>query len=263
MQPACDTRTHARAPEPVALPLLRSVPATAPLRWLRDGARDMRCTPVASGAAGAAVAVLGALLVSAGWGSPHLAPALLGGFLIVAPFLGLGLCATSQQLERDGPVDPVGAWLAWRENAGAIALFGGLLLLAYVFWERGAAILFALHYADDPLPLRAAPVELLLSGRYDTLLLSYFGFGALVAAAVFVVSVVTVPLLLDEPVDTLTALGTSVRCCVRNPGATAVWALLIAALTAVGFATALFGLVAIFPWLAHASWHAYRDMVVP
>jgi uncharacterized membrane protein len=36
---------------------------------------------------------------------------------------------------------------------------------------------------------------------------------------------------------------------------------LIAALTALGFATPMLGLVVIFPWLGHASWHASRDLV--
>jgi uncharacterized membrane protein len=41
----------------------------------------------------------------------------------------------------------------------------------------------------------------------------------------------------------------------------ALWAALIVALTALGFATLMIGLVLVFPWLAHASWHAYRDLV--
>ena len=39
------------------------------------------------------------------------------------------------------------------------------------------------------------------------------------------------------------------------------WAGLIVTLMAVGYATALLGLIVIFPLLGHASWHAYRDMV--
>jgi uncharacterized membrane protein len=39
------------------------------------------------------------------------------------------------------------------------------------------------------------------------------------------------------------------------------WAALIAGITALGFATAMIGLVIAFPWLGHASWHAYRDLV--
>ena len=40
-------------------------------------------------------------------------------------------------------------------------------------------------------------------------------------------------------------------------------AVLIVVLTALGMASWLIGLVPIVPWLAHASWHAYRDCVVP
>ena len=39
------------------------------------------------------------------------------------------------------------------------------------------------------------------------------------------------------------------------------WAACIVALTLLGFATLLFGLVIIMPILGHASWHAYRDLV--
>jgi uncharacterized membrane protein len=36
---------------------------------------------------------------------------------------------------------------------------------------------------------------------------------------------------------------------------------LIAVLTAIGFATFMLGLIVVFPLLGHASWHAYRDLV--
>jgi uncharacterized membrane protein len=40
-----------------------------------------------------------------------------------------------------------------------------------------------------------------------------------------------------------------------------VWAALIAGLTAIGFATLLFGLAIVLPVLGHATWHAYRDLI--
>jgi len=43
----------------------------------------------------------------------------------------------------------------------------------------------------------------------------------------------------------------------------ALWATLILVITLLGMATALVGLVVAVPWLAHASWHAYRDLVEP
>ena len=38
-------------------------------------------------------------------------------------------------------------------------------------------------------------------------------------------------------------------------------AALIVALTLLGFASLLFGLVLFMPLLGHATWHAYRDLV--
>jgi uncharacterized membrane protein len=73
--------------------------------------------------------------------------------------------------------------------------------------------------------------------------------------------VVSVPLMLDRPVDVITAAITSVQCCLRNPLAMLLWAVLIAVITWIGLATLMLGLVVVFPWLAHASWHAYRSMV--
>jgi len=36
---------------------------------------------------------------------------------------------------------------------------------------------------------------------------------------------------------------------------------LIAALIAVGMATNFIAMAVIFPWLGHASWHAYRELI--
>ena len=41
----------------------------------------------------------------------------------------------------------------------------------------------------------------------------------------------------------------------------ALWAALLMGLTVLGMLTGLVGLVVIAPWLAHASWHAYRDLI--
>lgn len=38
---------------------------------------------------------------------------------------------------------------------------------------------------------------------------------------------------------------------------------LVGALTLLGMATLILGLVVVVPWLAHASWHAYCDLVLP
>jgi uncharacterized membrane protein len=77
----------------------------------------------------------------------------------------------------------------------------------------------------------------------------------------FALSAVSAPLMFDRDVDLRTGLATGVRAVAANPQPMVAWALTIAALTALGFATFLVGLVIVLPLLGHATWHAYRDLV--
>ncbi len=85
--------------------------------------------------------------------------------------------------------------------------------------------------------------------------------GGLLAAIVFSISSVAVPLLLVKDVDAVTAMATSVRATSLNTGVMLLWAALIAGYMAIGLATLFVGLVVIFPLLGHATWHAFRAVV--
>jgi uncharacterized membrane protein len=91
--------------------------------------------------------------------------------------------------------------------------------------------------------------------------MAYLLVGAVLAAAVFALSAVSVPMIMDRPVGAATAMMTSLRAVALNLPAMLLWAVLIAVLTAIGFATYLLGLVIVLPLLGHASWHAYKDLV--
>jgi uncharacterized membrane protein len=41
-----------------------------------------------------------------------------------------------------------------------------------------------------------------------------------------------------------------------------VWSALLVGVTAIGFATLLFGMIVVIPLLGHATWRAYRELVV-
>jgi uncharacterized membrane protein len=68
-------------------------------------------------------------------------------------------------------------------------------------------------------------------------------------------------MIMDRKVDVVTAIVTSVNAVLRNRLTMLVWASLIVALIAVGFATALLGLAIILPLLGHATWHAYQETI--
>jgi uncharacterized membrane protein len=87
--------------------------------------------------------------------------------------------------------------------------------------------------------------------------------GVGLAVMVFTLSVVSIPLMLDRPIDAVSAMATSLQAVRRNPWVMALWAMLIAVLMLVGFATSLIGLVVVFPLIGHASWHAFEDLIAP
>jgi uncharacterized membrane protein len=245
----------------VDTPDIRKIGPGRPFLWLKRGLADIARVPLASLTYGVVFAAIGALLLWIARGSGHLAPALVTGFMLVAPFLAIVLYDLSRQIERGGEVNTVGAFHAWRRNSGSISLFGLLLALTLIMWERLSAIVFALFYGGNVPDLRNFLADVLLSGRYGDLVVAYVGLGGLIAIGVFAFSVVSLPLMLDRDIDVATAIVTSVKCVGRNPGAMLVWAVLIAALVAIGFLTWMIGLALVFPWLGHASWHAYRDLV--
>jgi len=85
--------------------------------------------------------------------------------------------------------------------------------------------------------------------------------GGVLAAPVFASSALAIPMLLDRDVRVRDAVLASWRVVLAHPLPMALWAFVVMALTAVGMATMLVGLVPALPLLAHASWHAYRDCV--
>jgi uncharacterized membrane protein len=79
----------------------------------------------------------------------------------------------------------------------------------------------------------------------------------------FASSVVAIPLLLERRISVLRAVVTSWTAVLASPVTLALWAAVILGLTTLGMLSALLGLVVVVPWLGHASWHAYRDLVPP
>jgi uncharacterized membrane protein len=68
-------------------------------------------------------------------------------------------------------------------------------------------------------------------------------------------------MMLDRGTDTIVAALTSVRALFANPGPLMLWAFLIVVIVGLGFATLFVGLAIAVPWIGHATWHAYQQLV--
>ena len=150
---------------------------------------------------------------------------------------------------------------AWRANLGAFSLFALVLTIIMLVWARASLVTFALFFSSG-MPTLKSFVEQVVTVEHFDFLLTYFAVGALFAAIVFAVSVVSVPMMLDRGTDTVVAALTSVRALFSNFLPLAVWALLIVLVIAAGFATFFIGLVIAVPVIGHATWYAYKSLVV-
>jgi uncharacterized membrane protein len=151
--------------------------------------------------------------------------------------------------------------LAWKRNPSALVSFGLLSILAGTAWQVVSVVIVALFYKGTALQPMAMMIEVLVNPQHYLMFVIYMGTGGLLAAVVFALSVVSMPMLVDRRCELLCALTTSVNAVAENPLPLALWALIIMLLTGLGFATALVGLVLIMPWLGHASFHAYKELV--
>ena len=85
--------------------------------------------------------------------------------------------------------------------------------------------------------------------------------GAVVAMAVFSISVISFPMLYDRDVDFVTAMVTSVRLVLQNPLTMIAWAALIGVLILVSLMSVFVALIPVLPMIGPATWHLYRRAV--
>ncbi|MEY4414520.1 MAG: hypothetical protein RIQ53_1813 [Pseudomonadota bacterium] len=238
---------------------VRHIPSLRPLGWLARGWRDLMRCPAPGLMHGLAAAVFGAVVMMAGRHHVWLLAGAFSAFLLVAPLLATGLYAISRALERDRPADVGTALAAWQPD-GRLMVFGLLLAFAGVGWMLTSASLL-LGLARVPVLTPQDFLRVVVLGGQPWLFEIWLGLGGLLAAPVFASSVIAIPLLLDRKVGVMAAVLTSWRVVQTHPLPMALWALLLTVLTGLGMATLMLGLIVVVPWLGHASWHAYRDLV--
>lgn len=253
--------TSKTMPLPLSQQRRRNLPASAAFGWLAAGWRDLWRNPLPSLAYGLLI-----LAVSVGivWGLLHLEydyilfPA-LAGFMVLGPLVAIGLYSKSRDIEEGRPASLARMLFVKAESGGQVWFTGAILCLLMLGWMRAAVIIYALFFGLRAFPGLGDIVSILVSTPEGWgMLVVGTVVGGLFAAFSFAISTFAIPMLLAEPTDAFTAMGTSISLVWNNLPVMITWGAIVLVLFALSLATGLLGLIIIFPLLGHATWHSYR-----
>lgn len=240
-------------PQPIALNRLCW---RDPFIWVTQGWRDFRRCPGIGLFYGGCFMAMGWALMLLFEHAPAYVLALSAGFLLLGPFLCLGLYQVSRQLERGEQPAWGDSLLAWQTRSGTLAIFGLVLLVLEMLWGRASLVVFALSF--DGMPDFKGSLLALLDPQNLPFIVAYLTVGGVFAALIFALSVVAMPMILDRPVDAITAGLTSLRLVFTQTGVLLLWGAVITTLVVLAMLPWFAGLLVVAPVLGHASWHAYR-----
>lgn len=248
----------ARAPSVFELPLA-TLRAGDPPRWLRLGWADFRRCPRIGLFYGLCFFLMGHALLAVFQAAPAWVLALSAGFLLMGPFLCLGLYDASRTLQAGQVPSLRASLLAWRPTQGTMAIFAGVLLILEMLWGRASLVVFAVSF--NTMPSSGNLLAQLLDPENLGFLVTYTVVGGVFAGLIFVTSAIAIPMILDRQVDAVSAGLTSIRACLQNPGVMLLWGALITGLVVLAMLPFFLGLFVVGPVVGHATWHAYRQIV--
>jgi uncharacterized membrane protein len=254
--------SSAEAPDgAAAAAVLRPLGWRDPLRWLAAGWRDFVRAPGIGAFYGACFIAMGWALLQMYARKPAWTLALSGGFLLMGPFLCLGLHRVSQRLEAGERPDLGDSLLAWDTRTGALAIFGLVLLVLELVWSRAVLVIVAVSF--DRMPEIGGSLGALPTRENLPFLATFTLVGAVFATLIFAVSVVAAPMILDRGTDAVSAALVSLRLVLDQPGVMLWWATLIVLIVGLAMLPGFAGLLVAGPVIGHATWHAYRAAVAP
>jgi uncharacterized membrane protein len=255
------------AAEPSAQPAIRPIGPGDIREALARGLADFEAMPthVAFLCLIYPIVMLVAARIYAGYDVLPLIFPLLTGYTIVGPLVAIGMYELSRRRERKMDISRAHAFDILKiPSIGSIAKLSALLMTIYFAWLATAWTIYAQILGGAvPESIIDFAFQILTTPAGWMLVVVGCGAGFVFATVVFVLSVVSFPMIVDRGVDVPTAIQTSIRAVMANPVAMGMWAFIVASALLLGSLPFFVGLSIVLPVLGHATWHLYRKVVEP
>jgi uncharacterized membrane protein len=242
----------------------------APFRWLKLAWKDIKRAPKVSLCWGLIITLISVVVALLAYklGKFALLAVLLSGFTYIAPLLGIAVYSVSRGLEMGKEPTFAYSLKFVRRLIPHASAFFIVQLVILMIWSRSGMVATAFFPAtenDQMLFWDALKNgQLLFSGEgseFLHFLMLGSVFGSIFATLTFFITAVSLPMLADKEVDTITVFLSSINACLRNKWTMLIWAVLICFFLAIGILTFFVGYIVIMPLLGFGAWHAYRETI--